>query len=485
MSLNEIRASKGWMLCLMALLSLGSAFAQSGSPSQPGNSADQAFAGVTLTGERGGPVLNQNTGMSYGSIQAAVTAASAGNTLVVQANIVEGQVNIDKNLTLTSAGGITVSAGVDTTDVGDNRGWFLVDSGVSLTVSNLAFDGTGQAIFQAFRHKGTGSFTNCSFSNIFYPSGGGTEAGFAIVSFDEGASAGLTVSDSDFSEYGKVGVLAFGDTTVTCTNNTFTGRGADMNNVNYGIEAGGGASVSADENIFTDHTAVEGSAGSAGILSSTAFGAGTSLDAQSNWFTDNTSGILTPTGDGSAVTANFNTFFGNGNGMRMGSAANAENNWWGCNGGPGAGTCDSIAGTGSVDANPWLVLTVTAGDSMLIFGESTTISADLRFNSDGINTSGSGTVIDGLTASFDGGGLGTMTPLSSTTINGVATSTFSPLAFNQNGFVCATVSAMTACTPMETAVATIPTLGEWGMIAFIGLLAVAGIITVRRARING
>ena len=485
MSLNEIRASKGWMLCLAAMLTLGSAFAQNATPSRPGNSADQAFAGVTLTGARGGPVLNQNTGMSYPSIQDAVNAATAGDTLVVQSNIVEGQVNFDKNLTLTSGGGVTVSAGVDTGDTGDNRGWFLVDSGVSLTVSNLAFDGTGQAIYQAFRHKGTGSFTNCSFSNIFFPSGGGTEAGFAIVSFDDGASASLSVSDSDFSEYGKVGVFAFGDTTVTVSNNTFTGRGADMDNVNYGVEAGGGADVTVDNSVFTDHTATEGPAGSAGILSSTSFGAGTSLDADSNWFTSNTSGILTPTGDGSTVAANFNTFFGNGNGMSMGSSANAENNWWGCNGGPGAGTCDGIVGTGTVDADPWLVLTVTSDDASLIFGETTTIYADLTFNSDGIDTSASGTVIDGLTATFDGGGIGTVSPMSSTTVNGVATTIFSPLAFNTDGFVCATVSAMTACTPMEVAVATIPTLGEWGMIAFVAMLAVAGVVFMRRARLNG
>jgi len=483
MSLNEIRASKGWTLCLLALMTLGSAFAQNGAPSEPGNSADQAFAGVTLAGNRGGPVENMTSDMTYPSIQAAVTAANPGDTLVVLSNLVEGQVNIDKNLTLTSNGGITVSAGVDTTDAGDNRGWFLVDPGVNLNVSNLAFDGTGFDIYQAFRHKGTGSFSNCSFSNILFPNGGATEIGFAITSFDDGAAASLSISDCTFSEIGKDAVFAFGNTSVTITGSEFTGRGALSENISYGIEVGGGASVNASGNTFTDHTATDDGADSAGIFSSTTFGAGSEVTATSNWFTDNTVGMLTSIGDGSSITANFNTFFGNSFGMSMGVSADAENNWWGCNGGPNSGTCDTTAG--SFDTDPWLVLTVTADDNMLIFGESTTVYADLTFNSDGVDTSGSGSVIDGLLATFDGDGLGTMAPPSSTTVDGVATSSFSPLAFNQDGFVCATVSGQSACAPMETAVATIPTLGEWGMIAFVGMLAVAGVIFMRRARLEG
>ena len=68
--------------------------------------------------------------------------------------------------------------------------------------------------------------------------------------------------------------------------------------------------------------------------------------------------------------AHFNNFVSNPNGFVWdGTAAvNAENNWWGCNFGPGtggvgcSGTPNGVGGTGAanVDANPWLTLSLMA-----------------------------------------------------------------------------------------------------------------------------
>jgi hypothetical protein len=41
-------------------------------------------------------------------------------------------------------------------------------------------------------------------------------------------------------------------------------------------------------------------------------------------------------------------------------------NWWGCNEGPNEEGCDTIAGTGMVDANPWLVLRLAADPTLLV-----------------------------------------------------------------------------------------------------------------------
>jgi hypothetical protein len=62
----------------------------------------------------------------------------------------------------------------------------------------------------------------------------------------------------------------------------------------------------------------------------------------------------------------------------------AENNWWGCNEGPGSPGCASIGGTSTtVDFNPWLTLGVTAVPGSVPFGGGSQITADLTRNSDG------------------------------------------------------------------------------------------------------
>src|SRR4029434_9855934 len=70
------------------------------------------------------------------------------------------------------------------------------------------------------------------------------------------------------------------------------------------------------------------------------------------------------------------------------STLDAENNWWGCNGGPGVAGCDTIAG--SVDANPWLTLKIAAAPTTLFVGSPATVTADLTINSNSVDTSALG-----------------------------------------------------------------------------------------------
>lgn len=67
----------------------------------------------------------------------------------------------------------------------------------------------------------------------------------------------------------------------------------------------------------------------------------------------------------------------------------AENNWWGCNAGPGASVgCNGVvAGSTVVDADPWLVLGLSATPSAILKDEGAQIDADLRRNSDGVDIS--------------------------------------------------------------------------------------------------
>ncbi|MDJ0840535.1 MAG: right-handed parallel beta-helix repeat-containing protein [Acidobacteriota bacterium] len=493
MSLNKIKASSTWTLCLILLLAGGSVMAGV-SVSHPGNSSDGTFVSQPNPNARGGNVTNQNTATDYADLASAVAAASAGDTLVVNASFSEGTVNIDKNLTITGSGQ-TISAAVSTGNSGDARAWFLVDSGVSLTVSNLNFDGSGQEIYQAFRHKGTGSFTNCNFSNISFDSGGGTSTGFAIASFDDGASASLMVTGCEFSGYGKVGVLAFGDTTVTVDDCTFTGSGATTgSNVSYGVEAGGGAQVTVTNSIFVNNTDTEGTAQSAGVLGSTTFDPGTDITLTSNWFQDNYNGVLTPDPDGTAITGTFNSFIDNGDlggdrgtpgtgyGVNVGdNTVSFENNWWGCNAGPNNAGCDGTNGS-DVDYTPWLVLTPMIADDFVVFGTPTTVYATLNYNNEGVDVSGSGNVIDGLPVSFNANGLGSITPNPSETEDGMAVAEFATSPYKQTGMIDMTQANQTVSIGVTTVVTVVPTLGEYGMMAFVGLLAVAGMVMMRRNR---
>lgn len=59
----------------------------------------------------------------------------------------------------------------------------------------------------------------------------------------------------------------------------------------------------------------------------------------------------------------------------------ASDNWWGCNGGPGATGCDTV-GAG-VEASPYVVLTGSASASELEFGASATVTAAADTDSNG------------------------------------------------------------------------------------------------------
>ncbi len=85
----------------------------------------------------------------------------------------------------------------------------------------------------------------------------------------------------------------------------------------------------------------------------------------------------------------FNRLVGNTVGVRSDDAeVTAENNWWGCNEGPGEIGCDSALYSGSegfLDADPWLVLGVATDSAVVKVGSGTAVGASVTTNSDGVN----------------------------------------------------------------------------------------------------
>lgn len=102
--------------------------------------------------------------------------------------------------------------------------------------------------------------------------------------------------------------------------------------------------------------------------------------------------------DATQVSAHGNAIVGNGSGVRNGGTGTlvATDNWWGCNGGPGAAGCDGTEG--DVDADPWLVLDVTASPQAIpVDGAASQITASINSNSDG---AAAGPIPDGAIVEF-------------------------------------------------------------------------------------
>lgn len=81
-----------------------------------------------------------------------------------------------------------------------------------------------------------------------------------------------------------------------------------------------------------------------------------------------------------------------------GGTIDAADNWWGCNAGPGQAGCSTAFG---MTAPPsWLVLGISASPSTLVVGGSSTVTADVSRNSNGIDTTAEGTILDGTSIAF-------------------------------------------------------------------------------------
>ena len=181
---------------------------------------------------------------AFTTIQAAINAASAGDTILLTEGTFDqdlSQIVVDKDITLIGQGqGVsTIQAAFDTGSSGDARGWFLVNSGVEFNVSGVTFDGTGQDVYQAIRNYGSGSFDNVEFTEIKFPG----YAGVAMAVFGGGPGQNVDVTNSSFSEIGRVGVLYFGaDVSGTYSGNSYAGKG-DGDFLDYALDISAGAVI--------------------------------------------------------------------------------------------------------------------------------------------------------------------------------------------------------------------------------------------------
>ncbi|MBP7964540.1 MAG: right-handed parallel beta-helix repeat-containing protein, partial [Caldilineaceae bacterium] len=419
------------------------------------------------------------SGCAYPTLQAAIATASAGDTITIGPGtyVESGQIVIAKNLTITAADPANppvIQPAQDTSDTNDGRGWWLVQSGVTLNLSHVILDGSGHAVMEAIRAHGGGVIDHVTFRNMEHPD--------AYDPYDHlpgtgvfADNAGLTVQDSVFQNMGRIGLLACGTgANATFTRNTYTGKGA-ADRLDYAVWVGSGAAATVTDNTITANTGSVLNLTSAGVqvagssLICTGSGA-SSATVTGNAITASAVGVGVGLGgnDASSAQIHFNRIVGNTIGAKQTGtgSVNAENNWWGCNAGPGQSGCETV--TDSVDANPWLVLTVTSSNTAIKPDSTAAISADLTHNSAGVNTAVNGAIPNGTAVTF-AATLGSMAPTSAKTTAGVAASGFTAGGSTGNAVVAAVVDgetvattiAIRTCGPLEVPGATINADTTW------------------------
>lgn len=460
------------------------------SPSEPGLSGPAQLSAPLRS--RAAPLVadavrNLDTGLTFASIQDALDAAGTldGHTLQVEVAVHdEGPVSVVKSVTLQGqTGSEVVRMTQDTGSSGDARGWFLVAAGVDLTVRDLGFDGNGFKVFQAFRHRGTGLFERVAFQDIQFEASGPAFAGTAIVAF----GGNVTVRQCTFEQIGRVGVLFFGPvvTDGVFDDNVYIGKG-DGSFLDYALEIGAGAFGSARGNVITGNRgeAPDGS-DAAAFLVTTFFGPGSEGFYEGNNLFGNVVGISAgpAVDDASTVVARCNRIVSNTVGLDHDPGIgdiDADNNWWGCNGGPGAAGCDIVQGApANVSFDPWLLLSLDVLPNPVSPGQMPVVLSDLNTNSDLVDISATCTVPDDIPVDFAANG-GTLGPPSSSTQNGAADSVLTP---TQGGTipVSTTVDNETVTVDVEVLFSpAIPTLSEWGLMLLGLVLAWTGWVLLRR-----
>ncbi|MDQ3758341.1 MAG: right-handed parallel beta-helix repeat-containing protein [Actinomycetota bacterium] len=187
------------------------------------------------------------------------------------------------------------------------------------------------------------------------------------------------------------------------------------------------------------------------------FGTGPSEDISivGNTLVNNGFGVrATDDGADGPIRIEFNRIFRNDTGVANEDATqdasdprfDAENNWWGCNEGANEDGCDTTTGN-NIDDEPHLVLTLRVGETTLRSGETTKVRADLRRNSEGENFGKRSLFPDGTKIRFgaefpDGDRQSTVTPRSDRTFQALASTTFRARG-KDNGGVFARLDAET------------------------------------------
>lgn len=224
-----------------------------------------------------GGIQNAETGTYYGSIQAAIDAASAGDTIQIAAGTYTESLTVTQNVTLTGAGqsatvidgGLKVDEPVDGLtldnltmkgDRGSSRTFYMDSVTTNVTVSNVTFDGedsVGFAIYgNAFDEDVT--ITDSKFVNY----NDGSQWGTVYVSTKTGLDE-VTFTSNDVADntamvtfHGNEKASGSNITALTITDNTFTGTSlGDTGASPAALSVQDSKATTIEDNTFSDNFA--------------------------------------------------------------------------------------------------------------------------------------------------------------------------------------------------------------------------------------
>lgn len=403
------------------------------------------------------------------TIQNATGTVSPNGVITIADGVYSGtgntNITINRNMTIQglSQNGTVID--------GSGTNWiFTIASGVNVTILNLTFTNATASKGGAIYNHGDITVEDCTFTNNTATNpdmlGG---SGGAICNFADEGNVTSTVTNCTFNfnnGYRGSAIMNYcvnNDYVIsTITNCIFTNNTAGFSGTVYNIADTGYVINTVNNCNFTNNTATSNGGAvanfcrfsgsiNATVTNSTfncnhAMGGGGAIaiwlndgvinfTATNSTFTNNTAQIggvvYCPKWNGGSInsTFHFNRFVGNT--ANAGSAiyrdygsVNATLNWWGTNLDPTTVT-NLIVGT--VDANPWVILTVNATPSTINNGETSSITADLNHINGGGDLVG-GHIPDGrITLDIPWGSLtnsGTSHSLSANTVAGVLSATF-------------------------------------------------------------
>lgn len=257
--------------------------------------------------------------------------------------------------------------------------FFCCDKGSNSTVSDNAFTGSLTDGAVNIAPGGPPAVTGVSIAGNTYDAAAGSN--FVVA----GVTSNLNVSNNTANGGGSAIVLLGGNNDYTVSGNRITGStGSGISAADFGFTYGNNGGGSITRNDFE------------GNYRGIKFGTDTdttAVEVHDNMFVDNTNGTATSSNPHAGIWSTGNSH-----------PIHATDNWWGCNGGPGATGCDAAikdsTTTGSVAYDPWLVLRTTVGTHTLNQGVSTSFHADLNHDSAGGTVPAGHEVLDGESVAF-------------------------------------------------------------------------------------
>lgn len=269
-----------------------------------------------------------------------------------------------------------------TIDGYQENGILVGGTGSSASITNTTITGVGATSLLAqsgiqIYGGATGTISNSTITNNLYSLNSGAATG--IVTVDAGAVSvtGSSFSGNSYAIYQYNASLPLTPSTFSATSSSFT------NNPGAAIVYSAAASPTITNNIITGSNI--GIAGfvadnQTSTVSGNSITNATGANSVAILFNDFSSSTNTTL---ATVNANFNRLSSNNTGGLTGlqndsaSSVNAENNWWGCNAGPGTTGCDIVVATspGTVDSDPWLTLSgINASPTTLNYSQTSTVS---------------------------------------------------------------------------------------------------------------